>query len=214
MNDIILRSAPSSESLWPSLIALVPHLIWLCALIGFLLWMGRDGLHALFKRVDKVSIAGVELQFRDDLAAAAASRGLTLANDDLGSAARRLAGSKNVVAGARLLWIDDVPAGIVQESRLFEQSGAHVTRALSTTEAFAKLDKKNYDLVLSDIQRGDDPQAGISFSVELAARQNAPPLIFYVGTVQKPRPEHAFGITNRPDELVHLVLDVLARVRS
>ena len=42
------------------------------------------------------------------------------------------------------------------------------------------------------------------------------PVIFYVGEVDERRgpPPGSAGITNRPDELLHLVLDVLERRRS
>jgi hypothetical protein len=38
-------------------------------------------------------------------------------------------------------------------------------------------------------------------------------VIFYVGEPdpKKGTPVYAFGLTNRPDELVHLVLDILER---
>jgi hypothetical protein len=38
-------------------------------------------------------------------------------------------------------------------------------------------------------------------------------VIFYVGEFDPGRglPPFAFGLTNRPDELLHLILDVLAR---
>ena len=46
------------------------------------------------------------------------------------------------------------------------------------------------------------------------SRNCPPPLILYVGAAQRPCPAHAFGETERPDLLIHLVLDVLARLRS
>ncbi len=214
MREIMLRSADAPESPWTSLIALLPHLFWALVLVGVLLWVGRDTVRELLRRVDKVSIAGVELELRDDLEAAATARGQTIGNDALSRAARRLAASGSLTKGAKLLWVDDIPAGIVNESRLFEQAGMDITRALTSTDALAKLDMNNYDLVLSDISRGGDDQAGIHFSDALAGRKSAPPLIFYVGAAKRPCPVHAFGITDRPDELIHLVLDVLARFRS
>jgi CheY-like chemotaxis protein len=139
---------------------------------------------------------------------------MTIAGDDLGRAARRLASAAKVVEGARLLWVDDTPDSIVQESRLLEQAGAVITRTLSTDEAVNALNRENFDLVLSDIARGDDDQAGLHFADELVARRNSPPIVFYVGAAKWPPPRHAFGIADRPDELVHLVLDSLARTRS
>ncbi|MFC4527761.1 hypothetical protein ISN76_06660 [Dyella halodurans] len=214
MREIMLRSADAPESPWTSLVALLPHVFWALVLVGVLLWIGRDTLRELLGRVDKVSVAGVELELRDDLQAAAAARGKPIGNDAISRVARRLAASVGLTKGARLLWVDDEPTGIVNESRLFEQAGIHITRVATSAEAFAKLDLANYDLVLSDISRDGDDTAGLHFADTLAGRRNAPPLIFYVGSAQRPCPEHAFGITDRPDELIHLVLDALARSRS
>lgn len=214
MHEIMVRSGEASGGPWSSLLALLPHLLWAAVVLGVLWWVGRDTIRTLLARVDKVSIAGVELELRDDLQAAAKDRGLTLGNGDLGRAVRRLIASRSIVEGARLLWVDDIPAGIVKESRLLEDAGALITRALSSIEAFDKLDRQNFDLVISDIKRGEEPEAGITFANDLSQRPNAPPLIFYVGNVQPTPVQHAFGITARPDVLLHLVLDVLARERS
>ncbi|MFC3650809.1 response regulator [Dyella humi] len=214
MDEIIVRSAACPENPWSPWIALIPPLIWAGLLIGFAGWIGRDTIRSLLKRVDKVNIGGVELQLRDDLEAAAVSRNLDIAAYVLGRAARRLACSSKLTEGAKLLWVDDVPDSIVKESRLLEQAGALITRALSTTDALDKINKENFDLILSDIKRDGDDQAGIKFANKLAERKNPPPIVFYVGTVKSPPPQHAFGITNRPDELLHLVLDSLARSRS
>jgi len=42
------------------------------------------------------------------------------------------------------------------------------------------------------------------------------PVIFYIGypDPSKGVPPHAFGITHRPDELLHLIMDALERVKS
>lgn len=214
MNEIMVRSGEASGGPWAALLALLPHLLWAGVLLAVLWWVGRDTVRTLLSRVDKLSIAGVELQLRDDLQAAAVARGVTLGNDTLGRAIRRLIASRAIVEGARLLWVDDVPAGIVKESRLLEDAGAVITRALNSGEAIDKLNRENFDLVISDIKRDGDNRAGITFANTLAQRPNAPPLIFYVGTMVPPPPPHAFGITDRPDQLLHLVLDVLARERS
>jgi CheY-like chemotaxis protein len=214
MHEIMVRSGEASGGPWVSLLALLPHLLWATIVLGVLWWVGRDTIRTLLARVNKVSVAGVELELRDDLQAAAKDRGLTLGNDALGRAVRRLIASRAIVEGARLLWVDDIPASIVKESRLLEDAGAVITRALSSTEAIDKLDRGNFDLVISDIKLGEDPDAGTKFADNLAGRPNPPPLIFYVSTVLPEPVQNAFGITARPDVLLHLVLDVLARERS
>lgn len=207
-------SAPASTPPWDQILALAPHIIWAAVLLGILAWIGRANLLAALKRVNKVTIAGVELQFREELEAAALSRGIDLSSEELGRAARRMAASRDLLRNAKLLWVDDCPDRIVKESRLMEETGARITRVTSTRDALARLDADNYDLVLSDIRRGEDAAAGLTLGNALAERMNAPPLIFYVGESLRPTPETAFGITDRPSELLHLVLDALSRVRG
>ena len=216
MIDLYVSSAPrpASELPWEPFLALLAHLLWALVALGVLAWIGKDNLLAALRRINKVTVAGVELQFRDELQAAGAARGVRLSDEEIDRALRRLATSGALMKGARLLWVDDHPDEIVQESRVFEAAGARITRVRTTRDALSQLDKRNYDVVLSDIRRGDDGAAGLRFASALAQRQNAPPLIFYVGKMRRPTPDTAFGITNRPSELVHLTLDVLARVRS
>ena len=47
------------------------------------------------------------------------------------------------------------------------------------------------------------------------AENKTTPVIFYVGVFEPERgvPGQAFGITNRPDELLHLTLDALERFK-
>ncbi|HSE82988.1 MAG TPA: hypothetical protein VLB01_00400 [Thermodesulfobacteriota bacterium] len=70
-----------------------------------------------------------------------------------------------------------------------------------------------YDVVISDMARGDNTTAGLEFLNELRKEDKTTPVIFYVGVfnLEKGIPPQAFGITNRPDELLHLTLDALER---
>lgn len=214
---VVIRYSPAavqSEIPWEALVAIIPHILWSGIIVAILIWIGRDNLLSLLRRVNKVSVAGVEWQFADELKTAADTRGVPWTAEDLGRASRRLANSIDLLRGSRLLWVDDRPEGIVRESKILENAGISITRVQSSEDAFTRLNEQNYDLVLSDIRRGDDTNAGLDFATQLVQRTNAPMLVFYVGTMQRPTPETAFGITNQPDELVHLVLDVMARVRD
>ena len=79
--------------------------------------------------------------------------------------------------------------------------------------ALAALDREPADLVISDIGRQDknDPD-GLQFLQKLRHRPDETPVIFYVGDYEPQLgvPDGAFGITDRPDQLLHLVLDALA----
>ena len=61
--------------------------------------------------------------------------------------------------------------------------------------------------------RGDEATAGLKFLEQFRKEDKTTPVIFYVGVFapEKGVPVQAFGITNRPDELLHLILDALER---
>jgi len=66
------------------------------------------------------------------------------------------------------------------------------------------------------MKRDGDNQAGLKFLQDYAKHKKRVPVIFYIGHPDptKPVPLHAFGITHRPDELLHLILDVLERMKA
>ena len=84
---------------------------------------------------------------------------------------------------------------------------------VSTREALAALAGGPWDLLLSDIARDGVADAGIRLLGQLPPV--APSVVFYTGSIDdsRPVPRGAFGIADRPDPLLHLVLDVLERNR-
>lgn len=113
---------------------------------------------------------------------------------------------------ARALWIDD-SAGNQYECGVLESLGIAFDRAASSAEALALLEAKNYDLVVSDVERNGDSREGIRFLRDLPGHLKQIPFIFYVGRVDRSRgvPPWAFGIADNPGDLAHLALDVLER---
>jgi len=75
------------------------------------------------------------------------------------------------------------------------------------------LHQKKYDVIISDMARTDEDDAGLRFLIKFRKVDETTPVIFYIGTYDPKlgKPIGAFGITNRPDELLHLVLDALER---
>ena len=99
---------------------------------------------------------------------------------------------------------------------MFRQLKVDIDTAKSTEEAGNLLQHGKYDLIISDMARNNKVDAGIEFLQQLHKENKTIPVIFYVGTFN---PEHgippwAFGITNRPDELLHLTLDILERKKT
>jgi hypothetical protein len=83
----------------------------------------------------------------------------------------------------------------------------------STTDALAALGGATYDLVLSEVARAGESDAGLRMLGRLGP--GSPPVVFYVGRVDDARgvPRGAFGIADHPETLLHLVLDALERSR-
>ena len=128
---------------------------------------------------------------------------------------RRAALVAPALRGARVLWIDDEPAGNKWERATLEALVVEVTAARSTIEALKRLSADPFDLILSDIKREGIPDEGVTALPRLRQVALATPVVIYVGRVERERgtPAGASGLTNRADELLHLVLDVLERRR-
>ncbi|MGH6902322.1 MAG: hypothetical protein ACREIR_06235 [Geminicoccaceae bacterium] len=76
----------------------------------------------------------------------------------------------------------------------------------------ARPDGSGYDLIIPDIARAvaTSPTAAPSSTLTTRAAAGCQ---FYVSVINqdKPLPPDPFGLTNRPDELLHLVIDALER---
>ena len=88
-------------------------------------------------------------------------------------------------------------------------------KAIVSLNAVARLEKGIVDSRISTvlaIQKALS-KAGIEFLQKLVANNMRLPMIFYVVKMHEERgtPPYAFGITNSPSELVHLVMDVIER---
>ncbi len=120
--------------------------------------------------------------------------------------------------GTHILWIDDFPDSPTNERMMLKSLLVTVDMAQNTVEAekMLRAKDKKYDLIISDMKRGDDAQAGLNFLKAYAKQKERVPVIFYIGNPDSSKgvPAHAFGITHRPDELLHLIMDALERAKS
>jgi CheY-like chemotaxis protein len=191
----------------------LPPLIWVL-LACYAVWLLREPLVALAGRIEKVKAFGVELK----LAESALGEAITLRNPSLTGPKRKaimelLRKEQRRLNGAEILWVDDKPSGNRNESRALQFSGAAITFAATTDEAIEALSGTTayvpFDLIISDMKRGDDPQAGLKFIEQLRNSRHAQPLVFYVGKATQPPPDGSIGITDRPDDLIKIVLSAL-----
>lgn len=118
--------------------------------------------------------------------------------------------------GAKVLWVDDRPSNNVHERQALEALGVTFELAKSTDEGLEKLEHQSFGVIISDMGRPPDPQAGYTLLDKLRASGDQTPFIIYAGSRA---PEHraearrrgALGCTNRLDELFEMVLSALSR---
>ena len=131
------------------------------------------------------------------------------------TALRRAERVADSLRGARILWVDDHPENNRWEAATFRALGCEVVAVDDSNAAESLLRVGRWDLMVSDIAREREPTAGLDMLSQLRSAGTSVPLVFYVGSVdpEKSIPVGAHGITARPDELLHLALDVLERSR-
>lgn len=128
---------------------------------------------------------------------------------------RRLDHALPYLKGGRVLWVDDHPEQNVYLIGVLRESGMSVDTARSTEEALRVLDSRSHDLVISDIARGDDGQAGIHMLATFRERNIRLPVIVHAALFD-PRlgvDPMIFGYTNRAPDTVHFVIDIMERIR-
>jgi CheY-like chemotaxis protein len=199
---------------WVELIKVAPGLI--TALFGIVLVVAnRKTLGALLKRMTKFKGFGLEAEFASDLDSAIADHGVPVSTADRDSALKRLDMVAPLMRDARILWIDDNPASTKKERALLEKAGARIATVRTSAEAERELRDNEYLMIITDIKREGKSTEGLEFIQRMARQGIERFTIAYVGTPQAglPRPAYLFGITNRPDHLVHYVCDVVERER-
>ncbi|MDQ2841337.1 MAG: response regulator [Acidobacteriota bacterium] len=115
---------------------------------------------------------------------------------------------------ATVLWVDDRPRNNSHERQALEALGITFVLATSTDDALKELSRRFFNVVISDMGRPPDAQAGYTLLDKVRAEGNQTPFIIYAGSRE---PEHvaeslrrgADGCTNRPDELFEMVLSAL-----
>lgn len=201
------------------------------AVTSYALYLMRDSLPGIVGRFAGVEAFGVKFQLSVSQAMAEAIEiaqkheawKVEVPEADRRRALERARKESALLEGAEILWVDDQPSNNRNESRMLHKFGALVSFACTTVEAVGAIELamhrgRPFHIVLSDMARNlpvVDPAAGLRMLEQFKQVEIACPVIFYIGSYDPARgiPPSAFGIANRPDLLLHLALDALARVR-
>lgn len=203
---------PQKSEIVVAAIQAAPATLLVVLLAGLLIYQ-HSAIGQLIARLASVRLGSLEVSLH--------AAQLTEARPDkqipaiaLDSLERRLARDHEVVRGARILWVDDIPANNRIERGFLRSLGVFVQTAVSSTEATQALDRDDFDVVLTDMDRPPEgADAGAQLAKSIAGRTAPLPVIGYTGNVDAARdtPAHFFGLTDRPDALIHLVIDALER---
>lgn len=212
-----------SEALWGKLIETIPSLLWvLFALTVFFLLRGPF-LEKVVPRMTSIGALGVEITLTEverllnkaESASTSVESHPTVTRTARKVVLRRLEHAASYLQDGRILWVDDFPDNNRYPVQVFRELQMKVDQATSTDEALTLLDRATYDLVISDVSRGPDGQAGVKMLQRFRDRGVDLPVLIHAARFD-PRlgvDPMIFGYTPRYDELVHYVIDVMERIR-
>ncbi len=200
------------------IIRAAPTALLLLALLFAIARFAEPVRKQVLPRLTELQLFGVKINLKpEDIQAAVDKAGGEQAPQAVTALMRRAQVAGKLWQGRQILWVDDNPRNNVEERRLLEAIGVDVECALSTAEAIVAIERRpsppEFDLVLSDMRRGDDGQAGIGMVRAFGERGIELPVIFYAGGYDPARgvPKGAIAMTNRPVELLNHVMDALER---
>lgn len=201
-------------------VKIMPSILWFVLVVIILLLFYRPIRDDLLPNLASLKAGGVELSFVKEsinaalkLAEKSPQWKIAVPSRDKEQALKRAKKHLKIFRDAQFLWVDDHPENNINEQVMFRQLKVGTQTAESTEQALEILKNRRFDLVISDMARGEELTAGLNFLKQFRKMNKFTPVIFYLGEFKPDKgvPAHSFGITNRPDELLHLTLDALER---
>jgi CheY-like chemotaxis protein len=117
----------------------------------------------------------------------------------------------NNMTGKAILWVDDNPANNELAVRALEKFGLDIEQATTTQAAVTAFQRRKFDLVISDMGRGDDMRAGYNLLKLLRDRGSEVPFFIFAGS-DKPefrREAAERGAQLSTNDMLELVGDVV-----
>lgn len=114
----------------------------------------------------------------------------------------------------RILWVDDYPINNESVISFFEQQNIHFDIALTTEQGLKFYRKELYDIIITDMGRGDESNAGITLIRELNFLHCQVPIIVYCSraAIQKYADEAielgAYRVVNGIANITSLITDI------
>lgn len=114
----------------------------------------------------------------------------------------------------RVLWVDDHPGNNSSEVAYLKQNNIAVYLATNTEDALVLLSLYQYDAVISDMGRDNDPLAGLKLLQRMRQKQIETAFIVYTMLSEHSKPDvlkahSAHGSVSKPQELYQLLWPLL-----
>ena len=88
----------------------------------------------------------------------------------------------NNIIGKSILWVDDNPANNLFAVRALRKLNLDVEQTTSTEAAIAAIERRSFDLVISDMGRGQDMRAGYDLLKQIRDRGSQVPFFIFAGS--------------------------------
>jgi CheY-like chemotaxis protein len=88
----------------------------------------------------------------------------------------------NNLIGKSILWVDDNPANNELAVRALRKLQLDIEHATSTESALAAMQRRHFDLVISDMGRGSDMRAGYGLLKAIRDQGNQVPFLIFAGS--------------------------------
>ncbi|MFO1024435.1 MAG: response regulator [Acetobacteraceae bacterium] len=204
-----------ADSLWIAGINIIPSILW-CGIVLFcLIWL-RDPIQGALRRISKLKGFGVEAEFIKEVLEQQAAKSVPAGDEkSRSSVAKRSERVADIAKGTKILLVNDMPDTMRAAVTMLERLGMKVTITTNSDSAVEQLRGSYFDAVISDMQRGGVPDEGLRFIQRTVKEGIRCPTILATGEYhpEMGTPAYAFGITNRLDELMHYVFDIVERYR-
>lgn len=198
------------------LIKIIPSVLWVIFLVVLLFAFYTPIKNVLIPQLSELKAFGIEAKFIKEELTKAARQNPEIKEKALDQVARRSQRIASIIQGAKLLLVNDIPEEMINVQRILQSLGVVIDVAHTTQTALNMMAQTDYDLIVSDMSRNGIPDEGLRFLKESVKRSVYRPTIFTVANFDPSRgvPAYAFGITNRVDEMLNLIFDVLERTRG
>ena len=198
------------------LIKIIPSVLWIIFIAVLLFVFYMPIKNVLIPQLSEFKAFGIEAKFIKEELTKAAYQNPEVKEKALDQVARRAQRIALIIQGAKLLLVNDIPEEMIHAQRILQSLGVVIDVARNTQTALTMMAQTDYDLIVSDMSRNGIPDEGLRFLKESIKRSVYRPTIFTVANFDPSRgvPAYAFGITNRVDEMLNLIFDVLERTRG